>query len=64
MYLVSIRHYTNKIIPKTIINKYNNIKDNVIGINEYLTYLSITKQFNEKEYKYIINFLAQKMFKY
>lgn len=64
MYLLSIRHYKKDIIPDGISKKYQDIDENLIGINEYLKNLSIPIQFNdEDEYKKIINLLANKMFK-
>jgi hypothetical protein len=64
MFLVSTRHYTTNIIPQSIISKYEPIKDNLIGINEYFKLLSVPIKFdNEKEYIYILNLLAKSMFK-
>jgi len=64
MLLVSTRHYTTSIIPQSIISKYEPIKDNLIGINEYFKLLSVPIKFdNEKEYIYILNLLAKSMFK-
>jgi hypothetical protein len=64
MFLVSTRHYTTSIIPQSIISKYEPIKDNLIGINEYFKLLSVPIKFdNEKEYIYILNLLAKSMFK-
>jgi hypothetical protein len=58
MFLVGLRHLTAKTIRQTVKNKYNEIKDNLIGINEYLTILGIPQQKefeNEKNYKIFIN---------
>lgn len=65
MFLVGVRYYTKKIIPKTILKKYKEINNNLCGINEYFKFLSIKfKIFNEKNYKKILNYLVKKMFKY
>lgn len=65
MFLVGVRYYTKKIIPKTILKKYKEINNNLCGINEYFKFLSIKfKIFNEKDYKKILNYLVKKMFKY
>jgi hypothetical protein len=64
MFLISARHYKKDIIPNCINNKYTSIKDNLTGLNEYFSELSISKQFNEEqEYKAILNLLAKSMFK-
>ena len=63
MYLVGARYITNKDIPKNIIKKYELIKENVLGINEYFIMLGIRFQFtDENEYKMYINTLANSMF--
>ena len=64
MYLVNVRYYTKDIIPTDMKNKYKSIKDNLLGVNEYLNILSLNEQFtDENEYKTFINLLARKMFK-
>jgi len=63
MCLVGIRYYTKNIIPNTIIKKYNDIYENVCGINEYLQTLNIQKQFHdENEYILLLNYICEKMF--
>jgi hypothetical protein len=63
MFLIGIRYYDKKIIPKIIINKYKNIHNNVVGINDYLQELNAGIQFDENEYKEFLNILANSMFK-
>lgn len=58
MYLVSLRHLTTNTINKCIKNKYNEINDNLVGVNEYLIDLGIPQQTefeNEINYKIFIN---------
>lgn len=63
MYLVGLRYYKKDEMPKTVADKYNIIKDNVVGINEYLTQLTDSFSFvNESEYKDFLNELANAMF--
>jgi hypothetical protein len=63
MFLIGIRYYDKKIIPKIIINKYKNIHNNVVGINDYLQELNAGIQFDENDYKEFLNILANSMFK-
>jgi hypothetical protein len=61
MFLVSLRHYAKEIIPHNICNRYINLNDKLVGINEYLNALSILIKFNnENEYKLLLNLLAKK----
>jgi hypothetical protein len=62
MYLVGVRYYCKEIIPKSILNKYN-IKDNILGINEYLKILNTNIVFTEYLYKEFVNYVCGKMFK-
>ena len=56
MYLVTPRYYTNKIIPKILLHKFEKMGDKLLGINEYLELFGIPPLFNnEKEYKTFIN---------
>lgn len=58
MFLVSLRHLTSSTIKKEIKNKYKEIFNNLIGINEYLIILGIPQQDefkNEKNYKIFVN---------
>jgi hypothetical protein len=65
MYLVNVRYYTKDIIPTDMKKKYKSIKDNLLGVNEYLNILSLTEQFtDENEYSIFMNSLSKKMFKY
>jgi len=64
MFLIGLRYYEKNVIPKNILYKYKKISENIIGINEYLKIFNICKCFeSEKEYKQILNILANKMFK-
>ena len=63
MYLVGVRYYEKKSITSKINNKYNTIKDNLLGVKEYLQIMNInTDDYTEIKYKEIINYLANKMF--
>lgn len=63
MYLVGNRYFDKKIIPKIILNKYLDIKDNIVGMNDYINHLCDKSLFeNEEEYKLFLNYLANKMF--
>lgn len=62
MYLVGIRYYTKDIIPKIILNKYNNIKEHVIGINEYLYNLNCDIKFDNDSYQIFINKIVDELF--
>jgi hypothetical protein len=62
MFLLSGRYIDNKTMPSNITKKYNKIKSNLIGINEYFNILNIKILFNEKEYKEFLNILAKEMF--
>jgi len=63
MYLIGIRYYTKSLIPKVILDKYSTIKENVLGVNEYLEQMNIQYKFEtENDYKQILNHLAKQMF--
>lgn len=64
MFLVGGRYFSKSEIPPYIYHKYTTIKDNLVGINEYLSSLGIIHQFTAETYKDFINYLSQKMFKY
>ena len=58
MFLVGLRHLTSSTIRKEVKNKYNEISEKLIGINEYLLKIGIPQQEefkNEKNYKIFIN---------
>lgn len=61
--LVALRHVSTKDIPKAIINKYKDINENIIGLNEYFKRLNIEICLVEKEYINMLNMLVSKMFK-
>lgn len=60
MFLVGIRHYTRDLIPRHIMNKYDNIKMHVVGVNEYLSNLNCNLQFNNDNYVKFINIVVDK----
>lgn len=63
MFLIGIRYYDKKIIPKVILNKYLQIIENVLGINNYLEIMNTNIYFiNEEKYKEFLNYIANKMF--
>lgn len=49
-------------MPKKIIKKYNNIKNNICGINEYLQLYNINIKFNNTDYIDFLNYIADTMF--
>ena len=58
MFLVCLRHLTKSTIIKKIKNKYIDIYDNLLGINEYLLNIGIPQQKefeNEENYRKFIN---------
>lgn len=65
MSLVGLRYYSKNEIPRTIMNKYLDIKDNLYGMNEYLQLLGLeTLHFTtENNYKYFINYVYKNMIK-
>ena len=61
-YLVSARYYDTKLIPSLFINKYETIKKNVIGINNYLQLFGNHTFTDEQNYTDWVNELASTMF--
>ena len=65
MSLLYLRFYTKKNIPVYIMKKFDSIKNYIVGINDYFQILGINIQFNnENEFKYFINYIVKKMFKF
>lgn len=63
MYLVGLRYCMKNMIPKQICKKYDCIKDNVVGVEEYLQILGVSVSFHlEEKYKQFLNNLAIEMF--
>ena len=63
MFLIGLRYFDKNIIPKNIINKFVIIKENILGINDYLDILNINYKFeNEEEYIEFINYIIDIMF--
>jgi hypothetical protein len=62
--LVGLRYFGTSDIPKIITNKYLTIKENVVGINEYLIKMKVRNIFQtEEKYKEFLNYVADSMFK-
>lgn len=60
MFLVSGRHFKTSIIPNTLLKRYDLIRDNVVGINEYLEGLGVNYTFtDEDEYANMISKVAK-----
>jgi hypothetical protein len=62
MFLVGTRYYSKRIIPPIIMNKYKDIQDNVIGVNEYLHAFGIDPFEDETHYKIFVNDVVHEMF--
>ncbi len=63
MYLVGLRYCTKNMMPKQVYKKYECIKHNVVGVDEYLHNLGTCISFgNESNYKRFLNTLAREMF--
>lgn len=60
--LLAYRYLSYDEIPKVIQKKYNEIKDNLFGINQYLEMLSINFKFTHKQYVTFLNDIAGAMF--
>lgn len=62
--LVGLRYFQSKDIPKIISNKYISIKENVVGIDDYLKKMQVETIFQDEEkYKEFLNYVADSMFK-
>lgn len=63
MFLVGLRYIVASDITKVVATKYTCIKENLVGINEYLEALGLEKPFkDEKEYRVFLNYVAKSMF--
>ena len=60
--LLAYRFLNYNDIPNVIKKKYVNIKDNVFGINQYLSMLGIDLTFTYERYVRFLNNIADKMF--
>lgn len=60
--LLGYRYFSQKDMKKIIISKYENIKNNLYGINEYFEMLNIPFKFTNETYKIYINSVAKEMF--
>ena len=57
--LIGLRYINFNEIPKVINKKYEEIKNNLFGINDYFNLLKIDKNFNNKNYKKFLNETAK-----
>ena len=60
--LLGFRYIDYNEIPNTIQKKYEKIKDNLFGINQYFSNLNINYKFNQDIYKQFLNNIANTMF--
>jgi len=60
--LVGLRYTDITKIEKHILKKYNAIKPNVFGINDYFNMLGINFNFTDDTYKILLNNIADEMF--
>lgn len=60
--LVGCRYFEFQEIPNTIKYKYNAIKDNLFGMNEYLDLLNVDIRFTLSSYRKFLNKIADTMF--
>jgi len=64
MYLLGLRYYNKTFLPKIITNKYTEIAENLVGINDYFEALCNESLFaDETAYKEFLTHLADQMFK-
>lgn len=59
--LLAFRYLNNNEIPKVLKSKYNEIKDNLYGINDYINLLKINNLFTKEEYILFLNIIANKL---
>lgn len=62
MFLVGTRYYSKHIIPPIIMNKYKDIQEHVVGVNEYLSTFGIDLFQDETHYKIFVNDVVNEMF--
>jgi hypothetical protein len=64
MYLLGLRYYNKTFLPKIITNKYTEIAENLVGVNDYFETLCNETLFaDETAYKEFLTHLADQMFK-
>lgn len=64
MYLLGLRYYNKSLFPKIITNKYAEIPDHLVGVNDYFEELTGDPLFaDEPGYKEFLKYLADQMFK-
>ena len=63
MFLLGLRYMDISLCPKNIKNKYKDIEENLVGINEYMKILDTKINFETvDQYSQFINEIADKMF--
>lgn len=63
MYLLGLRYCNKTLLPTIITNKYTEIAENLVGVNDYFQALTNETLFqNEETYKEFLTYLANKMF--
>jgi hypothetical protein len=59
--LLGCRYISKNEIPAVIAKKYELIKDNVFGVNDYLELFNINKKFTNESYKLLLNNIVKEM---
>ena len=63
MFLLGLRYVDISLCPKNIKNKYKDIEENLVGLNQYMKILDTKIHFETQiEYSQFINEIADKMF--
>lgn len=62
MYLVGSRYLHQHLIPQNIMKKYENIQENVLGINDYFNIMKVPIYFKTDEYVEFLNKIADTCF--
>lgn len=64
LFLVGLRYYNKSLFPKIITNKYPEIAENLVGVNDYFDVLTGDPLLfaDETGYKEFLTYLANKMF--
>jgi hypothetical protein len=61
--IVACRYIRKEDIPKNLIKKFEKVKDNLFGINDYFKMLNLNLKFNIKNYCLFLNKISDTMFK-
>lgn len=66
MYLLGLRYFNKSIVPKIITNKYTEIAENLVGVNDYFEELGLAGSAHlfedEPTYREFLNYVANQMF--